>query len=684
METRKYNSSPEGDIGTSKATKGRGWKSLKGQAALALAVSLWIGCGGIASAAGSACINADTNKVVVNNIASDATVTPGNDETASDKTLTVTGNWADVHGAFASASSTIEGIKGYQLNVDNAKTGSVYGAHSIQSSNNVAKDNFLKISNSKVSYAYGGFSNNGSAINNTVELIKSTVINRLYGGKAIRDATGNSIYMTDSTVEEDVYGGINGNDQTTGNTLCLSGDNTVEGRVQNFEIVYIGKQLGENRKPVNVAVKWGTPVLRLTGTSWMNHGYGILANEGGSKATINASELTFANPETVVNGATMNLIECSNTATITADLAATTTALQKYSLKPVTGVSIDATLKGSLAFKTNANDKNIALVCTASNVGNKLTLGANIPWNTTAPYYDLSGKGYGFVLDGNFAIDASKLTFTGLDQAKAGDAMTLLANAAGITGDHITQPSDISYEYSPLSGVMINGAVTGQIAVDSSNVNYQVTGNNASKLTFTDVEWKDSGALLNHKTTLSNVSFDGAAVDTSNIKFTNIEELAANKKMTLVSDFGNSVGTITGTKYKVSTALEGEGEASLDGTNLIFTAKTGTDVKSADWTHNSVMGATASVAALSAGNDFVGAAVDGLSMGSNTGTDGLATFAQMGGGTMRQETGSHVDSHTWNAILALGHQNEKKSGTTEYGAFFEYGTGNYSTFNGDT
>ncbi|WP_158087678.1 hypothetical protein, partial [Anaerovibrio sp. JC8] len=308
---------------------------------------------------------------------------------------------------------------------------------------------------------------------------------------------------------------------------------------------------------------------------------------------------------------------------------------------------------------------------------------ASIPWSTGTTYYTLPNS-YKFAFDGNTAIDASKLTFTGLDQtAKAGDAMTLLANAAGITGDHITQPSDISYEYSPLSGVMINGAVTGQIAVDSSNVNYQVTGNNASKLTFTNVEWKDSGALIAHATdTTKNINFNGAAVDTSNIKFTNIEELAANKKMTLVSDFGNSVGTITGTKYKVSTALEGEGEASLDGTNLIFTAKTGTDVKSADWTHNSVMGATASVAALSAGNDFVGAAVDGLSMGSNTGTDGLATFAQMGGGTMRQETGSHVDSHTWNAILALGHQNEKKSGTTEYGAFFEYGTGNYSTFNG--
>ena len=44
---------------------------------------------------------------------------------------------------------------------------------------------------------------------------------------------------------------------------------------------------------------------------------------------------------------------------------------------------------------------------------------------------------------------------------------------------------------------------------------------------------------------------------------------------------------------------------------------------------------------------------------------------------------NHVKTRSWNAILALGHKNEKKLSTTEYGAFFEYGRGNYTTFNGD-
>lgn len=56
-------------------------------------------------------------------------------------------------------------------------------------------------------------------------------------------------------------------------------------------------------------------------------------------------------------------------------------------------------------------------------------------------------------------------------------------------------------------------------------------------------------------------------------------------------------------------------------------------------THNTVMGAEVSMAALKQGNDFVGSATEGLSMPSNTAPDGASAFAQMGGGSVRQETG---------------------------------------------
>ena len=174
-------------------------------------------------------------------------------------------------------------------------------------------------------------------------------------------------------------------------------------------------------------------------------------------------------------------------------------------------------------------------------------------------------------------------------------------------------------------------------------------------------------------------------IDTRGITFTGVDALNAGQKTILIQNNMTNYPAekILSGKYKVGTTLEGLGTASISDDDLIYTIDKGTKMEAQEQTHNTVMGATASMAALSAGNDFVGAATEGLAMAGNTGTDGMATYANMGGGSMRQETGSHVTSHLWNAILALGHQNEKKSGTTEYGAFFEYGTGNYTTFNGD-
>jgi outer membrane autotransporter protein len=154
--------------------------------------------------------------------------------------------------------------------------------------------------------------------------------------------------------------------------------------------------------------------------------------------------------------------------------------------------------------------------------------------------------------------------------------------------------------------------------------------------------------------------------------------------MTLVGNFGDTVGTITGTKYMVGSTLQGEGKASLEGSNLVFrTDTTAEKMEVQEQTHNTVMSEEVALEALGAGDDFIAAAEDGLGHASNVGADGIASFATMGGGSIRQETGSHVDTRTWNAIIALGHKNEKEKCSFEYGAFFEYGRGNYTTYNGD-
>ncbi|ORT98818.1 outer membrane autotransporter barrel domain protein [Anaerovibrio sp. JC8] len=301
--------------------------------------------------------------------------------------------------------------------------------------------------------------------------------------------------------------------------------------------------------------------------------------------------------------------------------------------------------------------------------------GAKAGSSATNNTITMSGGKVNNVLYGGYTESATGVT-TGntvklYDAADVSNASVFGGNGSDITGNVLN------------IGTMINDVAHSWSGGGQSVKNIA----NFETMNYVAVPWsKDKAAVTISDGTATDLSATKVSAD--KIHFTDTTALKDGDTMTLLDEQKVSAdkrvkdGNITKeSEYTAGSTLKGTGVLSMDDSgNVIYKV---TDKSANDLPHNTVMGAAASMAALSAGNDFVGAAVDGLSMGSNTGTDGLATFAQMGGGTMRQETGSHVDSHTWNAILALGHQNVKKSGTTEYGAFFEYGTGNYSTFNGD-
>ena len=233
-----------------------------------------------------------------------------------------------------------------------------------------------------------------------------------------------------------------------------------------------------------------------------------------------------------------------------------------------------------------------------------------------------------------------------------------------------------AYSYTPVTGVTMDANIIGRLTNNSGAVTYAPTANKAVSLIFGDVDWLDSGALIDHKTTLTNVSFDGAAVDTTKINFTNKEFMEVDKQMTLVSDFGGKPGSITGSKYRIGTGFEGEGSASMEDGNLIFKTKTGAGVS--EQTHKTVMAMEADVALLNAGSEHIDNVMTGLGDPANMGEDGTSTMASVGGGGSRYETGSHVSSHTWNAAVGVGRKRELDKGTLEYGIFGEYGKSSYT------
>ena len=272
------------------------------------------------------------------------------------------------------------------------------------------------------------------------------------------------------------------------------------------------------------------------------------------------------------------------------------------------------------------------------------------------------------------SIDAGgfDVTFNKPEEIAAGESMTLL-KANETLADMAAQEKSTNYSFEPVSGVTVDAAIAASLTVKNGIVTYTPSENKAGKLSFGDVLWNADKPLL---TRPDNITFAGADVDTSKINFTNVLYLDANQEMTLVSGFGDSVGTITGGTYMVGTAFIGEGIASLSGSNLIFT--TLTEAGLSEQTHKTVMAMDAGLAMLKTGNEFVGRAMDGLADVKNAGRDGISTFAAIGGGASRYNTGSHVNTHTWNAVVGVGKTSETKNGSMEWGVFGEYGKGSYT------
>ena len=123
--------------------------------------------------------------------------------------------------------------------------------------------------------------------------------------------------------------------------------------------------------------------------------------------------------------------------------------------------------------------------------------------------------------------------------------------------------------------------------------------------------------------------------------------------MTLVSDFGDSVGPITGNKYTVGTAFEGEGAASLSGSDLIFTSKTGAGLS--DKGHAAAISNEAGVALLDVSKESLGKNQERIKGYLDMMADGTLTSANIGGSANRYETGSAMlgEYNGYYCVMAL-------------------------------
>ncbi|MBV2162720.1 MAG: autotransporter outer membrane beta-barrel domain-containing protein [Comamonas sp.] len=95
-------------------------------------------------------------------------------------------------------------------------------------------------------------------------------------------------------------------------------------------------------------------------------------------------------------------------------------------------------------------------------------------------------------------------------------------------------------------------------------------------------------------------------------------------------------------------------------------------------------GFVAGAAALTAAADFASSQGTAAAVGAVAGAGGSAggqSFGTTGGGSIRNNTGSHVDVRSFNLVAGLAKGLKQDNGELTVGGFFEYGHGNYSSFN---
>ena len=559
-----------------------------------------------------------------------------------------------------------------------------------QSSSGAANDNRVTIGgtakilhNDDYSSEVCGGSGWTEASNNTVTIQENAVLDSttsIYGGLAEKYDNGTSVLgvACNNTVNilkpiavKHIAGGTGATSE--GNTLNLGAAGITVGDegVTDFQTIALTKDVAWTD---GAAVLSATKFLNADGTNFS--GALDISKATGLSSAANLGTMKLLASETKDNFQTLSLTYSGGTEDLHGDNPSVTvmTVTDAKVFTPAKGLSILASsLTHTVSLDQDNEYKNVLYNVSAA--VSEINLG-NVDWKKDAVLFDGSSTtGYDYTAVKALGTDGFAVSYESPETVTAGDSMTLLQANATLK-DMAEQVKKTSYSYTPVEGVTVDANITGKLAASGGAVMYTAAENQASKLTFTNVDWKDSGALLARP---SNITFAGADVDTTKIHFKNVKELDANKKMTLVSDFGDSVGTITGTKYTVGAGLEGEGAASLAGSDLVFTTKTGVkDLAAQEQTHNTLMVMEAGMAVLAAGNEHVGQAMAELGNTQNAAVDGTVTAASLGGSKSRYITGSHVDSDSWNVAVAVGSKRELTKGSLEWGVFGEYGKSNYT------
>ncbi|MBQ5414052.1 MAG: hypothetical protein IIU21_05270, partial [Schwartzia sp.] len=562
------------------------------------------------------------------------------DGTARDNEANVSGatistNTDGTGGDVTGGKSTDGKVEGNKANVSGSQVeGDVTGGHS---DNGNTSGNTANITgNSKVGGdVTGGSSTTGTSTQNTANVSGGEVDGNVYGGKSGGSVTSNTASVTNSDVKGNVYGGKSSSGEASSNTAEVTGG-TVDGAV------YGG--YSETGTASNNTVTVRNVNIR-------DYLYGGKSKIRSSEDSVNFEDGTVLG---IIGGGCAEAV--NNTVTVASGtvqehaFGAFAEETATGNIVTLTGGTVNGSVIGGYG-GTTAADSNTVNLSGGTVLGNTFassTLGGLTIDGGVYGGYSASGTTKNNTVNLSGTADISSTGLFGGNKEYTGNILNVGAASAWTGG--------------------------GQSVKNISNfetVNFKAAPWSTSKaaVTITDGAASD----LSHATvSASNIAFSGATKVSKGDTMTLLDQSKATGKATTVTE---------ASEYTMGTALTGTGKVTKDATtgNVLYEIES---VGLSEQTHNTVMASEAGMVAINAGNDFINSATERMFRKENIGADGVYSYAKLGGSSIEQETGSHVNVNMWNGIVSVGKKTEKGNSTIDYGAFVEHGKGSFTTHNG--